>query len=323
MWTSVSSALLGMACGLSLPRPPPTPAALARLESELQTVVAEWSLRTNSSLSFAVAVGGSGEKSLRLGTTHGAATPRPSIIAAAAGPDDFYRPGSTVNIRSMYPCGSVTKAYTSVSLLRLAEAGELELDHPVHETLDPWLKVGRRWWQEQLAQTEECCIAESAATHSASNPLRGIPQTRKILYFVFLPSFFSSPLSTNVSALSLSLSLSPLSLSLSLPASFFCPLYSTVQLQQHSKQSPPYYASFKSMFGGNPVADTITVRQLMQMRSGMQDYNDGVMFNRTIAAPNHDLLPMDFLRSMNKTLLYVTSWGAWLEGPCVAVCALH
>jgi CubicO group peptidase (beta-lactamase class C family) len=52
------------------------------------------------------------------------------------------------------------------------------------------------------------------------------------------------------------------------------------------------------------MVETITTRQLMQMRSGMQDYDDGAMFARTIAAPDQDLLPMDFLSAMNKTLLF-------------------
>ena len=70
-----------------------------------------------------------------------------------------------------------------------------------------------------------------------------------------------------------------------------------------AKQSPKQ-PTLLELFDDNKVVNTITTRQLMQMRGGIQDYDDETMFNRTVAAPDKDLLPMDFLSTMNTTLMF-------------------
>ena len=45
-----------------------------------------------------------------------------------------------------------------------------------------------------------------------------------------------------------------------------------------------------------------------------EDYDDRAMFDRTVAAPGGDLLPMDFLDAMNKTLLFEPGTGGWYSG---------
>ena len=62
------------------------------------------------------------------------------------------------------------------------------------------------------------------------------------------------------------------------------------------------------------MVERVTTRQLLQMRSGMQDYDDHAMFDRTMADPVADLLPMDFLNAMNKTLLFPPGAGGWYSG---------
>ena len=47
---------------------------------------------------------------------------------------------------------------------------------------------------------------------------------------------------------------------------------------------------------------------------GIQDYDDETMFNRTIAAPDKDLLPMDFLSSANTTLMFPPGEGGLYSG---------
>lgn len=59
-------------------------------------------------------------------------------IAIAHGIDD-HSTGSRVTTASMYPLGSVTKTYTAVLALQLAEANLIDLDKPIREYVDPIL----------------------------------------------------------------------------------------------------------------------------------------------------------------------------------------
>ena len=48
-------------------------------------------------------------------------------------------PAAKADTGSRYPMGSVTKTWTVVAAMRLAEKGALDLDAPIHTVLDPWL----------------------------------------------------------------------------------------------------------------------------------------------------------------------------------------
>ena len=96
------------------------PLAAALFGSPLQPLVDGFSSYFNVSLSVAVTLS-SGE-----------------TTAAAAGLDDR-KSGTKATTASLYPAGSVTKTFTAVSAMHLAEAGKLDLDMPIHKILDPWL----------------------------------------------------------------------------------------------------------------------------------------------------------------------------------------
>ena len=56
----------------------------------------------------------------------------------AAGVDDRAT-GKPITTRGRIPSGSVTKTFTAALAMQLAEQGKLDLDAPVHLTVDPWL----------------------------------------------------------------------------------------------------------------------------------------------------------------------------------------
>ena len=61
-----------------------------------------------------------------------------------------------------------------------------------------------------------------------------------------------------------------------------------------ARQQPPQPA-LKELWGGNAALDVITARQLLQMRGGLADYDDGALFDWTLAHPTQDYLPEHFL----------------------------
>jgi len=63
-----------------------------------------------------------------------------SSLALASGLDD-HSTGTLMTTASLFPSGSVTKTFTAVAALRLADQGKLDLDAPFHKLVDPWLKA--------------------------------------------------------------------------------------------------------------------------------------------------------------------------------------
>jgi len=80
-----------------------------------------------------------------------------------------------------------------------------------------------------------------------------------------------------------------------------------------AKQTPPIPCLLKQ-WKGNPVINTVTVRMLLSMRSGIQDYDDGALFKWTLAHPNEDYLPEMFLSTVNKTFAFAPDHGGLYSG---------
>jgi D-alanyl-D-alanine carboxypeptidase len=55
---------------------------------------------------------------------------------------------------------------------------------------------------------------------------------------------------------------------------------------------------------GSPLIMNVTIRHLVKMRSGIQEYNDGRLENETLKRPNHDVGPFELLAQLNKTFLF-------------------
>ena len=112
-----------------------------------------------------------------------------SVMAAAAGFDD-HATGSKVTIESMYPSGSVTKTFTAVGIMRLAQQGKLDLDATAASLIDPWMKAHGRLslkmqWDgddtmrlSQFANSSRCALASptmmTAHLHGRSSTRRRI-----------------------------------------------------------------------------------------------------------------------------------------------------
>jgi len=62
-------------------------------------------------------------------------------FASAFGSDDRISDESSISASSLFPSGSVTKAFTATAAMTLVEAGLLDLDEPVYKLVDPWLKA--------------------------------------------------------------------------------------------------------------------------------------------------------------------------------------
>ena len=91
-------------------------AVIARLQGPLDAVA----LLTNASFSVGLAVAG-------------------DSFGFAAGLDDHADAGSLLTPASRIPMGSATKLYTATALLKMHDAGIVDLDAPVHVVLDPFL----------------------------------------------------------------------------------------------------------------------------------------------------------------------------------------
>jgi CubicO group peptidase (beta-lactamase class C family) len=76
----------------------------------------------------------------------------------------------------------------------------------------------------------------------------------------------------------------------------------------NAKQTPPQ-PSLLEMWGGNKVINTVTSRQLLQMRGGMQEYNDFELFNWTLNNADQDYQPIEYITSLNKTFLFPPGEG--------------
>ena len=60
-------------------------------------------------------------------------------IAVAKGINN-HATGSEVTVEMEYPMGSITKSYTAVAALQLGDKGLIDLDKPMHQYVDPFLK---------------------------------------------------------------------------------------------------------------------------------------------------------------------------------------
>ena len=122
----------GEFCEAAAPTPPP-PARLNRrprtnelLQRKLEAVVRKGAAFWNVTLSAAIAMDDRGGGSAGF------------QMAAAADGYDSHALGTKSSVYSLIPVGSGTKPYTAVACLKQAEAGNLDLDKPIKEYLDPW-----------------------------------------------------------------------------------------------------------------------------------------------------------------------------------------
>jgi D-alanyl-D-alanine carboxypeptidase len=58
------------------------------------------------------------------------------------------------------------------------------------------------------------------------------------------------------------------------------------------------------LWGGNETIQTVTIRQLLGMRSGVNDYDNVYFRNVTITRPDYDYSPIDLLHDLNKTFAF-------------------
>lgn len=170
----------------------------AATQTPLESIVAAQALAFNVSISFAAVLANG------------------SVLAAASGPDDRAK-GTSVTTASLYPSGSVTKTITATACMRLADAGKLELDAPVHTIVDPWLAA------------------------------QGMPSLLKV-------------------------------------------------------------------WKGDATVERVTVAQLLQMRSGLSDYDDAATRDWQIAHPTRDILPEDFIANASKRFLFQPGDGGSYTG---------
>ena len=138
------------------------------------------------------------------------------VHASADGPIDIVA-GTKATTASLYPGGSTTKTFTSVAALKLVEAGKLDLDAPIHEAVDPWLKT-----------------------------------------------------------------------------------------QGHK--------SLLELGGGDRTILEVTGRQLLQMRGGIQDYDDAALRQWTVQHPTRDWAPIEYIESVAKEFLFAPGQGGAYSG---------
>lgn len=74
-----------------------------------------------------------------------------------------------------------------------------------------------------------------------------------------------------------------------------------------AKQGKP---SLKTMWAGDSTIETVTVKQLMAMESGLGDYNDAQLQAWTIANPDGDYSPFDYIGNLSKRFLFPPGKGA-------------
>mmetsp|Transcript_10614 Transcript_10614/g.27296 ORF Transcript_10614/g.27296 Transcript_10614/m.27296 type:complete len:592 (-) Transcript_10614:143-1918(-) len=92
------------------------------------------------------------------------------------------------------------------------------------------------------------------------------------------------------------------------PAGIDTPIHQMVDpwLAKQTPPAPPMLALWRN----DPTVTSITIRQVMGMSAGLQDYSDPFLEAWTKAHPTEDYLPMDFLSSLNKTWLYRPGQGS-------------
>ena len=80
-----------------------------------------------------------------------------------------------------------------------------------------------------------------------------------------------------------------------------------------AKQNPPVGPLLK-LWNGDKTINKVTIRQLLSMRSGVKDYDDGKLFEWTLAHPNEDYTPQQFVDSVNKTFEFPPGQGGLYSG---------
>jgi len=63
------------------------------------------------------------------------------------------------------------------------------------------------------------------------------------------------------------------------------------------------------LWGGDTTIERVTLRQLVTMRAGLNDYDDNAMQEFTYSHPDQDITPMDYLHTVNKTFMYAPGTG--------------
>jgi CubicO group peptidase (beta-lactamase class C family) len=80
-----------------------------------------------------------------------------------------------------------------------------------------------------------------------------------------------------------------------------------------ARQDPPV-PTLLAQWNGDATINSVTVRQLLSMRSGVQDYEDTALFEWTLAHPDADYLPEHFLSSVNKSFAFPPGQGGLYSG---------
>ena len=80
-----------------------------------------------------------------------------------------------------------------------------------------------------------------------------------------------------------------------------------------AQQNPPM-APLLQQWNGDATINTVTVRQLLSMRSGVKDYKDDTLFQWTLANPNSDFLPEQFLSTVDKSFAFQPGKGGLYSG---------
>lgn len=74
------------------------------------------------------------------------------------------------------------------------------------------------------------------------------------------------------------------------------------------------HASLLETWGGDATITTVTARMLLSMRSGIPDYDDYALRQWTLANPNSDFLPINFLQNVSKKFLFQPGHGGSYSG---------
>ena len=72
--------------------------------------------------------------------------------------------------------------------------------------------------------------------------------------------------------------------------------------------------SLLECWGGDPTINLVTTRHLLQMRSGIPDYDDSLLRQFTVDHPDDDFLPLGFIASVPKHFLFAPGKGGAYTG---------
>ena len=74
------------------------------------------------------------------------------------------------------------------------------------------------------------------------------------------------------------------------------------------------HPSLKDLWGGDETIAGVTPRQLLSMRGGLPDYDDGLLRRWTVENPNKDWEPIDFIHNVSKSFLFPPGQGGSYSG---------